>query len=360
MKESVLTTTQTAKLLGISVRTAQLLIESGGLPSWKTPGGHRRVYRADVEALIENANQGGLAPSATVLVVTTEARLPLFERLFESIPHVTPRFLTDTWSAAVSVGFRAPAVTVIDLDGWKTCGASLMQIIATDSRLKRTALVGVADVAHSGFEDLPSEVRPSTTKTLARVVTELTSDSRPQLDQVVHGDFPIAPNEASRLQAVRRSGLVQSPAEAQFDRLTWLAAAGLKAPIALMTILTGELQWFKSRQGLDMVETPRSWAFCNYTVLQKEVFEVPDLTQHATFSSNPAVANAPHLRFYAGAPIYDPDGFALGSLCVMDFRPRHLSQHQRRTLFELAAIASDQVKLRELLAKPSSRDVTAG
>jgi excisionase family DNA binding protein len=251
MKNSVLTTTETAKLLGISVRTAQLLIEGGALPSWKTPGGHRRVHRADVEALMAQAR---------------------------------------------------------------------------------------------------SDVRP-TSATLAQAPQRSTQDPRHLADQIVEADFPMAPSEGSRLQAVRRSGLVNSPAEIQFDRVTWLAAWGLKTPIALMTVLTPELQWFKSRQGLDMVETPRSWAFCNHTVLQQGIFEVRDLKEHPSFAHNPAVAKAPHFRFYAGAPVYDPDGFALGSICVIDFRPRQLDKNQKRTLLELAAIASDEVRLRGVLAK---------
>ncbi|OUM00620.1 GAF domain-containing protein [Variovorax sp. JS1663] len=100
-----------------------------------------------------------------------------------------------------------------------------------------------------------------------------------------------------------------------------------------------------------MVETPRSWAFCNHTVLQKGIFEVRDLKEHPSFALNPAVADAPHFRFYAGAPVYDPDGFALGSICVIDFRPRQLDKSQKRTLLELAAIASDEVKLRDVMAK---------
>jgi excisionase family DNA binding protein len=250
MKDSVLTTTETAKLLGISVRTAQLLIEGGALPSWKTPGGHRRVHRADVEALKVQAG---------------------------------------------------------------------------------------------------SEPRPAATP--ARSTSVATEAPRELADQILQGDFPMAPNEGSRLQAVRRSGLVNSPPEVQFDRVTWLAAWGLKTPVALMTVLTLELQWFKSRQGLDMVETPRSWAFCNHTVLQKGIFEVRDLKEHPSFARNPAVAKAPHFRFYAGAPVYDPDGFALGSICVIDFRPRQLDKNQKRTLLELAAIASDELRLREVLNK---------
>jgi GAF domain-containing protein len=153
------------------------------------------------------------------------------------------------------------------------------------------------------------------------------------------------------LLAVKRSGIVDTPAEPSFDRVTWLASMGLKSPVALMTVLTEERQWFKSRQGLDMPETPRSWAFCNETILQKDVFEVRDLSKHSVFSSNPAVLASPHFRFYAGAPVYDADGFPLGSICVMDYRPRHLDAQQRRMLLDLAAIASDEMKLRELLGK---------
>lgn len=346
--EDVLTTTQAAKLLGISVRTAQLLIEGGKLPTWKTPGGHRRVHRADVLALMEQSQVG--AASATALVVATPARLPLFQRIFAKTEHLTVQFLTSTLSAAIRLGGRVPAMVIVDLEGWMPEAIAFFELMAADGRLMNTELVAVSD-SESSTPMLSPRVRRATPATLEGTVRHLSEDVRPVTNDVIAGNFPVAPNESSRLQAVRRSGLVNSPAEEPFDRLTWLAASGLDSPISLMTVLTPELQWFKSRQGLDMVETPRSWAFCNHTVLQRGIFEVPDLTEHLAFASNPAVANAPHFRFYAGAPIYDPDGFALGSLCVIDFQPRQLDDDQRRTLLELAAIASDEVKLRELLRK---------
>lgn len=351
MEDSVLTTTETAKLLGISVRTAQLLIESGKLPSWKTPGGHRRVHRSDVDLLMDQARGAGHAASATVLVVTTAERLAPFRQLFAKIGHVVPQFVTSPWSAAMLAGSRPPAIVVVDLEGWRSEGMALLQSIAMDSRLKNTDFLAILPEGETLDEPLPSTVRLESRKTLAKVVKLLVDDPRDLLSKVSGTDFPVAPNEASRLQAVKRSGLVATPAEAAFDRVTWLAAEGLKSPIALMTVLTPDLQWFKSRQGLDLVETPRSWAFCNHTVLQTGIFEVDDLAAHPSFSHNPAVAEAPHFRFYAGAPVYDPDGFALGSICIIDFHPRHLDETQRRILLELAAIASDEVKLRDAIAK---------
>jgi len=351
MQDDVLTTTQAAKLLGISVRTAQLLIESGKLPSWKTPGGHRRVQSADLRRWMEQQDTpAGTAASATVVVVTTQERLSLFQKLFADLGHLAVQFMTSTLAAAITAGNRAPAIAVVDLDGCTADGVALVKFMAAEPRLARTQIVAVAETQGAAALALP-RLHASTLSTLKHTVQLLSDDPRQLAAQVPAGNFPVAPNEASRLQAVRQSGLVHSPPEESFDRLTWLAASGLKSPIALMTVLTPELQWFKSRQGLDMVETPRSWAFCNQTVLQKGIFEVQDLSKHADFSENPAVANAPNFRFYAGAPVYDPNGFALGSLCVIDFHPRHLDATERRTLLELAAVASDEVKLREVTAR---------
>jgi GAF domain-containing protein len=113
-----------------------------------------------------------------------------------------------------------------------------------------------------------------------------------------------------------------------------------------MTLLTASRQSFKSRHGIEMAETPRSWAFCNQTILQRDVFEVEDLSADYRFADNPAVAGDPHFRFYAGAPVIDPDGFALGSVCVMDYVPRKLDRDEKQTLLALAAVASNEVRLR--------------
>jgi len=348
MKESVLTTTQTAQLLGVSVRTAQLLIENGGLPSWKTPGGHRRVYRSDVEALMKPLSGSTLGK---VLVVTTEERLELFEKLFEKVPHISPHFLTNTWAAAISIGFRVPAVLLIDVDGWKACGVALLEICLKDKRLKNTNFIAVTDIQHNDNLVLLSGVMKATLDTLVLSIKKIIDDSDPIISISADNKFPIAPNEGNRLQAVHRSKLADSSSEEQFDRLVWLAAWGLESPIALMTILTSEYQWFKASYGMEMEKTPRSWAFCNYTINQKGIFEVQDLREHPVFSTNPAVVGAPYFRFYAGAPIYDPDGFALGSICIMDFQPRQLDAQQKKALLELAAIASEEVKLQEVLSR---------
>jgi len=158
--------------------------------------------------------------------------------------------------------------------------------------------------------------------------------------------YPIGENEAARFAAVERTRLVDSAAEADFDDLARLAAEVLGASIALITLLTPDRQWFKSHIGLNMTETPRSWAFCNYTVLQDGVFQVEDLSKDERFAANPAVRDDPRFRFYAGAPLRDADGYALGSLCLIDMAPRRLTDAEAKILSVLAAQVAAQIKLR--------------
>lgn len=171
----------------------------------------------------------------------------------------------------------------------------------------------------------------------------------PQTSQVVESAglvYPIGDNEAARLAAVERALLVDSDPDDDFDDLARLAAEVLGASIALITLLTPDRQWFKSHIGLDLQETPRSWAFCNYTVLQDGIFQVEDLSRDERFAANPAVRDDPKFRFYAGAPLRDSEGYALGSLCLIDTAPRRLSDAEGKILGVLAAQVAAQIKLR--------------
>ena len=102
-------------------------------------------------------------------------------------------------------------------------------------------------------------------------------------------------------------------------------------------------QWFKAKVGLDMPEPPRSWAFCNYTVLQSDIQEFPNLASDPRFADNPAVKDAPHFRFYAGAPITDQQGYALDSLCIIDTQPRRLDATQTEILGRLARLVAAEI-----------------
>ncbi|MCQ4297772.1 PAS domain S-box protein [Pseudomonas stutzeri] len=145
----------------------------------------------------------------------------------------------------------------------------------------------------------------------------------------------VQPRELSRLAALLRYEILDTPEETAFDDFTELAAQMCDTPIALISLVDDRRQWFKSRVGLEVSETPREISFCTYTITGDEIFEVPDTLQDPRFRNNPLVLGDPHIRFYAGTPLTSPDGHNLGTLCVIDRQPRRLSVEQRETLERL-------------------------
>ncbi|MDH5512622.1 MAG: diguanylate cyclase [Gammaproteobacteria bacterium] len=149
--------------------------------------------------------------------------------------------------------------------------------------------------------------------------------------------IPLPDNETARLRALRAFAVLDTPPERAFDDLTALAAQVCKRPIALVSLVDADRQWFKSRRGLDVAETPRDVAFCAHAILHPtEVMVVPDTQRDERFVDNPLVAGAPHLRFYAGAPLVTASGEALGTLCVLDREPGDMSAEEIEALQALA------------------------
>lgn len=147
---------------------------------------------------------------------------------------------------------------------------------------------------------------------------------------------PIPANEARRLEALRRHRLLDTAPEREFDDFARLAALICDVPIALINLIDADRQWSKARIGLDSAVTPREHAFCSYTILGDEPLEVKDATQDERFAQNPLVTSDPFIRFYHGAPLLDAEGFALGSLCVIDRKPRQLTSAQSEGLVALS------------------------
>lgn len=155
-----------------------------------------------------------------------------------------------------------------------------------------------------------------------------------------------APNYSNRSKKLEEYNILDTLSEPEFDRLTRLAALICETPISLITILTDEKQWFKSKIGVDIDGTPIEHAFCNHAIRQSDIFEVTDATEDERFTENPLVTSAPDIRFYAGYPLIDKNGFPLGTLCVIDRQPRRLSEHQRQALRLLAQEVMDVIQLR--------------
>ncbi|MDP3585578.1 MAG: PAS domain-containing protein, partial [Thiobacillus sp.] len=144
-------------------------------------------------------------------------------------------------------------------------------------------------------------------------------------------------NELQRLQALRARDILDTPDEERFDRLTRLAKNVLGVPIALVSLVDSDRQWFKSRQGLEACETGRDISFCGHAILGGDIFEVTDARLDPRFSDNPLVTGPPNIRFYAGAPLSTPEGYRLGTLCLISDQPRQLNASERQVLLDLAA-----------------------
>ena len=152
--------------------------------------------------------------------------------------------------------------------------------------------------------------------------------------------------ERRRLEKLRSYDILDSAPDVRFDRLARLAADVLDMPIALVTFMDERRGWGKAAYGIDFSETPRDASFCTYTIGGNEILEVCDATQHIYFKDNPFVTGEPHMRYYAGAPLITDDGYRIGTLCVVDLKPRKLNETERRILTSLAAMVIDELELK--------------
>ncbi|MBU0782830.1 MAG: PAS domain S-box protein [Gammaproteobacteria bacterium] len=157
---------------------------------------------------------------------------------------------------------------------------------------------------------------------------------------------PTPLNEIARLKDLCSYKLLGTPAESEFDDIAELAAQICGTPTALISLIDEQRQWFKSTIGFDETETARDISFCGHAIAQTGLMEIQDTLQDERFRDNPLVTGAPHIRFYAGAPIVSPRGYALGTLCVIDLKPGKLKDSQKKALLQLARQVVSQMELK--------------
>jgi two-component system NtrC family sensor kinase len=161
--------------------------------------------------------------------------------------------------------------------------------------------------------------------------------------------IPMPAPDRDRVSALQRYAILDTEPEQAFDDLTLLASFVCKTPIALISLVDEDRQWFKSKVGMDASQTPRDIAFCSVAIQQTDVMVVPDTLQDERFRNNPLVVSGPRIRFYAGAPLINEEGYALGTLCVVDRTPREFGADQKEALQALGRLVLAQLEFRRNL-----------
>lgn len=150
-------------------------------------------------------------------------------------------------------------------------------------------------------------------------------------------------NEKERLSFLRDMNILDTPLEERFERITRIVCRSLRVPISAISLIDEERQWFKSAQGLDIEQTGRTESFCAHTILEKDVFVVPNALDDIRFADNPLVTGQPNIRFYAGIPLEVQDGICIGSLCAIDNEPREMDEEQLEILKDLSEMVKSEL-----------------
>jgi CheY-like chemotaxis protein len=310
----------------------------------------------DLRAAIASAQQLAAPPATDALAEVNEAAMhsrPVLiatqdSTLAESIAAAAkaeglrPVVVRSVAQALAEVGTGKPALALVDRAFDSGEGAALARRLRWADT---SADLPVILVLPNGAPDRAEE---AITDTLREPFTEqyLRTRLRAWLLRT-HARWeraPEPPDEAERLRALRALGILDTPPEERFDRLTRLAVELFDVPIALVTLVDADRQWFKSRQGDVAPETPRDQAFCAHAILDDEPLVVTNALEDERFAENPLVLGPPHLRFYAGQAIHAPQGSRVGTLCLIDHRPRDLSERERKLLADLAALVEAELK----------------
>jgi CheY-like chemotaxis protein len=249
----------------------------------------------------------------------------------------------DGLSGLEMVRAKTPCVVILELLLPKLHGFAVCKAIRDDFQLRRVTQVVV--VSNKSY---PADIRKALELgAVDFLVKPLSPERFVEAVRKTEQKVPIPQNELARLAALEGYRILDTKPEQMFDDLTMLASYICETPVALVSLVDADRQWFKSKVGTDLQETSRELAFCAHAIMQSEVFVVPDAQEDERFKHNTLVRLDPKIRFYAGAPITAPAGEPVGTLCVIDLKPRQLTPDQVECLKALSRQARVLLEARQ-------------
>jgi len=300
-------------------------VERSGAPPYRPPREESSAILPGKPAL---SNRSVLIKVADVEIATALGEAAHAEGLRAT-------FCSCSETARELIARDSPSLAIIDDAGSDDAGAAVLDVIREKERELPVVMVAEREQQGYGVTDwltTPFTESYARTKMRAWVLRESCRWAR----------APVPDNEPARLKSLRALGLLDTEPEERFDRVTRLAAVLFDVPVATITLVDESRQWFKSRQGTALRETPRDASFCAHVIHHQKPMVVADTLKDSRFADNPLVLGGPRIRFYAGYPLILDDGCCVGTLCMLDTRPRTLDQPDLERLRDLALIVTEQ------------------
>ena len=332
----------------LAAKKSPLLIfaaADGQVVELQAPRGRRQIEPADGSIAVS-----ATAPAlqdATVIMGIADTQLAMALAEAADLEGVRTCHAADGTSVLRMAKTDPPALLLLEeklpgVDGLSVCRSLRAE---RDERLKNVPVVIVADAERTedGMRAGVTEwlIKPFSTQFARAHIQAWVMRSACRWARAAR-----PPDEQARLAALREMAILDTPPEERFDRITRVAAALADVPIALISLVDQDRQWFKSCYGLGVEEMSRELAFCAYVVFSRKSMVVPDALQDDRFADNPLVTGEPRIRFYAGFPVFHDDGSCLGTLCLIDIRPRQFPESVLQLFADLASLAQQEMNSR--------------
>jgi len=310
-------------------------------------GGGQPHHRPCSEAVISDAS--ALSNPLILLAVTDRSAADILHDVAQA-DHIPVMEVHLGQAVLSAIAEKSPSLIILEQREGAIDALELCAKIRTQYPMRDLPIIVVAD-AERGSAGTAAEVTDWLIRPFSRAYARTRIRAWLLRTAARWVRAPLPPDEEQRLATLHSLALLDTPEEPRFDRLTRLAAGILRVPVALVSLVDRDRQWFKSAHGVGLRQTPRELSFCAHAVAARELLVVPDALADDRFADNPEVAGGSRVRFYAGCPLFVGQS-CVGTLCILDVRPRHLSKEELGLLKDVAALVEHELQQEAQRVRP--------